>query len=237
MDKSEILRQLKSHLKSGVSGVNIDKKTAKVVAALEKATEGDISFGDNPQYFYARLNCNSTGVGVSSFENTKTQRTVAMDYTTEEFLFIDGHEGTAVKGLELFHLKPGETVNYYKKSKMADVAASCGAKLHLQQFKELNFIIKDHRVNRYTASITRGPFSAPICPVFVSVMDVDQPVFIGYVYQKDGKEYVLIELKDIRNAGKGKSVFSPWMLLSLIFPPLLLVSVVVILLRIKNSQE
>ena len=113
MNKAAIIRQLNTFIDSLKN--NADKKTQKKITALQRVREETLIIGDQPKYFCARMECNSTGDGESSYEGTKTKRTVALDYVTDEYLFIDGNEHAAKKGLELFHLKPGETINYFRK--------------------------------------------------------------------------------------------------------------------------
>ncbi len=236
MNKYDVLSFLNERIQRELDNdYGISKQRRNYLNMLEAVTEDDISFGDCPNYFHAYLKCNSTGVGTSSFEGSKTQRTVSMDYNTDEYLFIDGHESTAVKGLEIFYLKPDEVVNYYSKKDMKKIANSYGIKLHHQQFSDLNITLNNHRVNRYTANITKGPFSYPIRPIFVSVFDVEQPILVGYVYEKEEEEYIIIELEESRLKGKNKSGCSPWMLLGIIFPPILIIAIIVMLYRTINN--
>lgn len=232
MEKSVILQRLRQHLQEEQEkGKAISKRRAKLYACLKDAVEEDIGLGDCPRYFYAYMICNSTGVGTSSFKGSETQRTVALDYTTDTYLFIDGHEGAAVKGLQLFHLKSGETVRYYRKDEMEKQAERYGLNLHLQQLRDLNFTFSDHRLNRYTANITQAPFSYPIRPVFVSIMGEERPILIGYVYENKGGEHFLIDIEDPRDVAKKPAGCSPWMFLGFLFPPLLIIALIVIINR------
>lgn len=235
MSKLNVLNYLNECIEKELENEDISKQRRQFLYALKNVTVDDITFGDTPSYFCAYLTCNSTGVGTSSFGSSTTQRTVSMDYTTDELLFIDGHEGTAVKGLEIFYLNPGEVINYHKKSDMKKVANSYGVKLHSQQFHDLNISLNDHRVNRYKANITKSPFSYPIRPIFVAMFEVEQPILVGYIYELEGQEYIIIELKEEQMREKSSSIFSPWMLLGLIFPPILIAAIIVIIYRIINN--
>jgi len=193
MEKSTILKNLRSFIESKERD-KLDKRTARFYDSLNGVDESRITIGKEPKYFTACLECNSTGVGVSSFEGTETQRTVSLDYITNEILFIDGHTKAAENGICIFYLKPNQKIDleYYKKSDIEKAAKNYGYQLHKQNFNDLNFFMREHRLNRYKVHIKKGPFSYPIRPVFAT-LDGDKTVTVGYVYEKDGKEYVLIE--------------------------------------------
>lgn len=236
MTKAFVLQQLRQHAQNQLQLGGVDKKSEKIYAALMTASENDIVFGDCPSCFCAYAECNSTGVGTSSYEGTTTQRTVALDYTTDPIIVVDGHEGAAVKGLELFYLRPGETCTYYRKDRIEDYVNLYGNQLHLQQFRDLNFLLKSHRVNRYTVKITAGPETFPIRPVFLAMEGSKEPVQVGYAYVRDEREYVLLDIKKVDSSKGNKGCFSPWMLVGLIFPPILIVALCVGIYRIVNSD-
>ena len=199
----------------------------------------DIAIGEEPEYFYAYMECNSTGVGESSFGGTTTQRTVALDYKTDEFLFIDGHVSAGQKGLEIFLLKPGETINFYKKDDIVKVAKTHGFNLHMQYFRDLNFRLTDHRLNRYTVKVTHGPTTYPIRPILAKYNDKGNMCTIGYLYEKDGMEYIIIEPADIdsdKDAFFKKTGCAPWMFLGFLFPPIFLVAIFVMLVKYYKER-
>lgn len=237
MTKAYVLQQLKQLVKQKLqSGDIVDKKTEKVYSGIMTASEDDLLFGDCPSSFRAYAVCNSTGVGTSSYEGTKTQRTVALDYTTDEYLFVDGHEGAALKALEIFYLEPGETTNYYHKDKLKDVITNYGLQLHLQQFRDLNFTLSSHRLNRYTVKITEETITYPIRPLYLAVEGSKEPVLVGYAYVKDETRYVILDPKEVNLFHNKKSCFSPWMLLGFLFPPLLIIALGVGLYRIATQD-
>lgn len=200
-----------------------NKEAAALFASLKKVPAEGISLGNPPSCFFARLVCNSTGVGKSSFEGTQTRRTVALDYVTDELLFIDGHVGAGAKGLSLFYLKPGETINYYDLKESWRPATAYGYKLHLQSFRDLNIQLEDHRLNRHSVEMTKGPYRFPIRPVFATLPDDGTKVTIGYVYEMNGQEYIIIE-PEIPAGKEEKPGCAPWMYLGIIFPPILIVA-------------
>lgn len=213
-----------------------DKQTADYYASLRGIPADGISLGSTPSFFFARLVCNSTGVGTSSFGDTETQRTVALDYTTDELLFIDGHIGAGAKGLSLFYLKPGETVNYYDLKESHRPATAYGYKLHEQSFHDLNFQLKDHRLNRHEVKLTRGPFRLPIRPIFATLPEDGKKITIGYLYENDGQEHIIIE-PDAPEMEKDKSGCAPWMFLGFIFPPILIVAAIKLLVVPHMKQR
>ena len=223
MEKTEILKHLQKFIESK-QHVKCDKKTARLYSVLQSIHEEHLSLGNLPNYFFAYLECNSTGVGRSSFEGCETQRTVARDYVTDEYLFVDGHIGTCEKGLSLFFLKPNQTIHYHQKGDIIKLAKRYGMQLHAQYFSDLNFRVSDHRLNRHTVQVTQGPFSYPIRPIFATISKKGEKITVGYVYEKDGKEHIIIEPEMSRNTSTSEnSGCTSWMFLSIIFPPLLIV--------------
>ncbi len=238
MEKRIILEELKEFISCKQIG-EIDKKTAKFLEILKAVTEEDMFLGEKPTYFFATVTCNSTAVGRSTFKGTESQKTVARDYITDEYLFVDGHSITAKKGAELFLLKEGETINYYKKEDIVKVAKDFGFRLHARDFRDLNFTIYNHRLNRHTVNITKGPFTYPIVPVFASTEVCPDKFVIGYVYEKDGIEYIIIEPEMPKSVSKkSKNTFgcAPWMFLGLICPPILAVAAFVMLVKFQKER-
>ena len=235
MEKSVALSFLKEYIKDKEKEEK-NKKTERLLSALKNVTEEGISFGEQPKYFFAFLTCNSTGVGKSSFQGTENQRTVARDYQTEVSLFIDGHEGAGKKGLELFHLKPGQTINYYHKKDIERFAKETGFQLHLQYFRDLNYTLYDHRLNRHKVNVIKGPFSYPIRPIYAVISKDGDKITVGYFYEKDGEEYIIIEPEELKKKGSGLYGLSPWMLLGFVFPPIFIVALFVILINIKKEK-
>lgn len=199
MDRQEIMMHLREHMETATE---TDAKKKKLLEYLKDITKEDIVIGEDVKYFRAVIDCNSTGVGESSFEGTKTQRTVALDYTTQEHLYIDGHIGAGEKGLSIFVLKPGETTLYHSKDDIVKVAKRQGYELHLQNFRDLNFRLTDHRLNRYNVRVTKGPVSYPIRPILARYNDKGDMCTIGYLYEQDGVEYIIIEPAEIPSEEK-----------------------------------
>ena len=237
MENKKILNHLQEFIESKQKQ-ETDKKTERTLSVLKSITEDSISIGNTPQYFFANIKCNSTGVGRSSFQGTETQRTVAQDYITDEYLFIDGHVGAGAKGLSLFYLKPNQTINYYQKSDIIKVAKEYGFQLHLQYFRDLNFMLYDHRLNRYTVNVTKGPFTYPIRPILATISEEGDKMTIGYIYEMNGQEYIIIEPDDVDKIGKAakKSGCAPWMFLGIIFPPIWLVAGFIWLVKAQKER-
>ena len=236
MEKSSIIKKLKEYLLTQ-EGKTASKKEQSFLDSLHAVNEETLLLGEVPKYFFAQIECNSTGVGESSFEGTKTQRTIARDYTTDEHLFVDGHVGAGEKGLSLFFLKEGQTINFYPKSDILKVAKEYGFQLHLQYFRDLNFRLTDHRLNRHTVNITRKPFSYPIRPIFAVISEKGDKATIGYVYEMNGAEYIIIEPQDPSTIQKENPLgLKPWMLLSFLFPPLLIVVAIMVMANIFKKR-
>ncbi len=236
MNNKEIITHLQKHIETKAE---TNTKTRKLLNYLKDITEEDIIIGEDVKYYNAYIECNSTGVGESSFEGAKTQRTVSLDYTTKEHLFVDGHIGAGAKGLSLFVLKPGETTQYYSKNDIVKIAKRRGFELHSQKFRDLNFRLTDHRLNRYNVHITKGPKSCPIRPILARYNDKGDMCTIGYLYEKAGLEYIIIEPAEMVSEEKDffkKIGCAPWMLLGLVFPPLFVVAIFVILVKYYKER-
>lgn len=238
MEIKEIIRHLQEHISTKMD--HTDSKTKNMISTLESITEEDIIIGENVKYFNAYIECNSTGVGESRFGSTKTQRTVALDYNTEEYFFVDGHLGAGEKGLSIFFSDLTEIPPLYSKDDIPRIAKKYGDVLHAQKFRDLNFIMTNHRLNRHKVHITKGPFVYSIRPILARYNDKGDVCTVGYLYDKDKEEHIIIEPSYNNKSGEKKILdnigCSPWMLLGIFCPPVLMVAGIVMLIRfLKNS--
>ncbi len=236
MEIKEIIAHLQKHIETITE---TDEKSKKLMDYLKDVTEEDIMIGEEVKYYNAYIECNSTGVGESSFGGTKTRKTVSLDYVTDEYLFVDGHTGAGGKGLSLFVLKPGETTQYFSKNDIVKIAKRRGYELHSQNFSDLNFIMTDHRLNRHNVHITKGPKSYPIRPILATYNDKGDICTIGYLYEKDSLEYIIIEPEEIISDEKNflkKIGCAPWMLFGIVFPPILIIAIFVILVKYNKQR-
>ena len=193
MDNANILTELNKYVDTLQKSNPTDKKIKRQIATLSAIKAEDITLGSPPNYFFARIECNSTAVGSNYYNGTETRRTVAKDYITPEYLFIDGHEETGKKGLELFYLKQGQTINFHLKKNILKIANSYGLRLHMRDFSDLNFTLSSHHINRHKVNITKDPFSFPIRPIYIQIADSENKFVLGYTYEIDEKKHILIE--------------------------------------------
>ncbi len=221
MDNTKVYIELRKYIDSLQISKPVDKKLQRVIIGLSSIKEDDLLPGNRPNYFFAHVECNSTAVGSSYYNGTETRRTVSRDYVTPEYLFIDGHEKTCKKGLELFYLKKGQSITYHHKKDILKVANYFGTMLHKQDFHDLNFTLSSHRINRHEIHISEGPFSFPIRPIFAQIKKTEEKIFIGYVYEYHGNEHIIIDPEKTAFKRKGildRKFFN--VLLWIIFPPL-----------------
>ena len=111
--------------------------------------------------------------------------------------------------------------------------------MHSQNFRDLNYRLTDHRLNRYNVHVTKGPKSYPIRPILATYNDKGDKCTIGYLYEKENLEYIIIEPAEIASEEKNffkKLGFAPWMLLGFVFPPLLLVALFVLLFKYYKDR-
>lgn len=227
MNKEEILSQLRTYL--ATEGAELKNISKDMYYELQRVDSEDIRLGQTPTYFYANMECNSTGVATSSFKGSETQRTVALDYVTDAYLFVEGHEGAAKYGLSIFLLKKGEKISFYKKTDAEKLAKQYGHLLHFQKFSDLNLSMCSHRLNRYRLNIIEGPLSCPIRPI-LAINSKGKEMTVGYVYELNGTEHIIIapEQKE-----KKKTGCAPWMFLGFIFPPIFIVALFVMVMKGK----
>lgn len=234
MENGEITKALHKYIAERRSETR-GRKERKLLDRLEAVEAHDISFGKEPVIFSARLVCNSTGVAVSSFGGTETQHTVARDYETDEFLIIDGHFGAGVTALKLLY--PRQCIKpCLPKAKMEKAAKEYGYQLHYQYFRDLNCLMRDHRLNRYAVNVTSEYTKPPVRPIYAKLEKSDDVLVIGYVYEKNGKECILIE-PDIEAFSASEHSFGfIWFILGFIFPPLFLVCLFMMLFKEEKER-
>lgn len=185
----EVLRHLGNYIES-----ERKKGNKNSFSTLENITAEDISFGEEPIYYFAYIQGNATGEGSSYYQGTETHRTVNMDFTTDEYLFIKGHEGAARQGLSLYYLKENQTIPYHKESEIKDLAYFRGFDVIRQNLTDLNFSGPGpYRVNRSKVMVTKGPFKYPIKPIFATVSKKGKQITLGYIYEMNEETYILIE--------------------------------------------
>lgn len=234
MENGEITKALHKYIAERRKE-SLSRKETKLLDRLEAVGAHDISLGKGPVIFSARLVCNSTGVAVSSFGGTETQHTVARDYETDEYLIIDGHFGAGVTALKLFYPKLCG-MPCLPKAKIEKAAKEYGYQLHYQYFRDLNCMMRDHRLNRYSVDLTSEYTKPPVRPIYAKIEKSDEVLVIGYVYEKNGKENILIE-PDIEAFSASKHSFEfIWFILGFIFPPLFLVGLFMMLFKEEKER-
>lgn len=224
--KQEVLKQLNQYIQ------NARAKGDKTypLSTLEKICAEDIRFGDEAVCYNARIHGNATGSGTSYFKGTETCRTVNMDFTTPEYLFIRGHEKAGVYALQLYCTEDGKTLNteYYKESDMNVLEYSCGYNAIRQNLTDLNFSTPNSfRVNRSKVLVTNGPFKYPIRPIFATVSKKGREITLGYVYEKNGRMNVFIEPESIEEDKKGCGCGSIFATISFIISALIIIGILI----------
>ena len=109
----------------------------------------------------------------------------------------------------------------------------------MQKFRDLNFLLTDHRLNRYNVRITNGPKTYPLRPILARYNDKGDVCTVGYLYEKDGVEHIIIEPSEIVDDKKNllkKLGLAPWMLLGIICPPVLIAAVFVVLFKFFKER-
>ena len=134
-------------------------------------------------------------------------------------------------------MKRGQSIRYYSKNEIVKLAKETGYQLHLQYFSDLNYYLHDHRLNRYSVNVTEGPFTYPIRPIIASVSEDGDKFTLGYIYEKDGQERILIEPdEEAALTDESRKGCSGWKLLGFLFPPILLIQFLVKFFKAEQER-
>lgn len=200
--KRHILQQLREYIQNARTN---GTKTYDL-SVLEKIGEDDIIIGEQASCYFARIHGNATGEGTSYFQNTTTRRTVNMDFTSPEYLFVKGHEQAAKYAMEMYYLQEGQTLNYYTESLIDDLTYMAGFKAMQQNMSDLNFSAPGpFRINRSQVIVTNGPLTFPLRPILAKVSPKEKLITLGYVYEKEGTTYIYIEPSELPKDEKSGS--------------------------------
>ncbi len=181
--KERVIQELKKYLASD-QWKKLRRKNPKYTQWVESLTDKDISFGANPKFILGKVHANSTGVGESSYGNTKTQRTVSMDHVSSQKCFVDLSNRADKKTLERGHANFYTGSKFYYQKQAFEIAKQDGKVETSCYLSDLNFMPKSSRVNRYHIEYTSNTQSCSLWPILAKKGDKTE--FIGF-WEEHGK--------------------------------------------------
>ena len=187
--EESVIKALKEYLNSSEWQLR-KNKNRDFTDFLSKATEKDIFFGSQPIFLCGNVVGSMTGVGESTFGDTVSQRTVRIDFTTPEYLFIasgnNADKATINEALKRFDY----AAKAYSSSNLWGLAYDYGVDVVNDDLRGLNYTPKSHTLRSYDLERTSEDFKCPLWPIFLRYTKAggkQKNIRIGY-WQGDGKD-------------------------------------------------
>ncbi|MBQ9121822.1 MAG: hypothetical protein IJY12_05640 [Clostridia bacterium] len=192
-----ILSHLKQYLGEGWSE-KARRKNADFAAAVEALSANELTFGAQPTFVYGYVEGSSTASGEKEYGNTKSQRTISMEFSTNTCLFIDPDENRASK--ETCKAAPKYLKNIpaeiHSTAESESMANRYGKDLCRQSLWDLDYSMKEYRLNRFHFRAASDPFKAPIWPIYGATLlkGKVKDTLLGYWIKEGGKDYIDIDI-------------------------------------------
>lgn len=180
----QILEELRKHLDSSAMSKG-KKNNPEFVAKLNAINPESIKFGDGAVFYDGYLQGNFTAVGEQSSGDVTSKRTISVDFSTETYSFIAGKQNSKLceYANDIFKCRS----NLHLDSEMRDLAENYGKRLARQNLWDLNFSMKEYRLNRFSF-VKTGTLELPVWPMYTNIDG--KRVFLGYVYKKDDEKFI-----------------------------------------------
>lgn len=198
--KERVISELKKYFKTD-DWAKAKKRNPVFAETLEKADATDISFGEQPQFIIGRVYGNATASGISYFEDTKTQRTISMNFRTRKLLFTSLHNTASKKTCqEAVKRFDYNTDKYYNQTEDYRLAKAEGTRVCSRELSDLNFMMeeKECMLNRYGIEYTDSAFKCPLWPIEVNSAKTKgktKKIEIGYWEEHNGKTVIDLNVK------------------------------------------
>jgi len=187
------------------------KKNPNFASTIENLSAEKIHFGKQPTFVRGYVSGNSTASGESTYGDTTTRRTISMDFTTDEKLFIsysNKADDTTCQAAADYVLKGFTNRDIYHQSDARSIAEKHGKNVCNRSLLDLNFFMKDYRLNRYDLHLTTNPFTVPIWPIYADITDENGKAYqkwIGYWYTKNNEDFIHLNI-GVPMTGKNKMI-------------------------------
>jgi len=190
--KERVISELKAYLNSE-KWQGLRNKNSKFTNWIEQLSEKDVVFGANPKFITAQVWGNSTAVGESSYGDTTTQRTIAMDHLSSNKCFVDISNKADKKTLKRGFANFGFTSEkFYYQTQASEIAKKDGKYKTESNLRSLNFTQKSHRLNSYDLRYTSDVISCSLWPIYAKQDEKD--VFLGFWEEHNGKAEIDFEI-------------------------------------------
>ncbi len=179
------------------------KELEKMINTLSSITENQLTIKKSV-LFRACMICNSTAVG----EGSNVQRTVARDYITDEYWFVEGDCRAAKKAFSMFPDQFDPNIHFYRETDMERVAEYYGFReIHAPYFRSLNMraYAHNHHLNSIDWKEIGDPIFLPVRAITIPISRKCQDFLIGFICEKDGEEHILIEPDDLKSPTSGET--------------------------------
>ena len=197
--QESVINALKKYLSKG--WLEKAKKTnPEFAAAVQNMPADNVSFGPNPTIVAGYVKGGCTASGESTYESTTTKRTVSINFTTDTAVFMAKSNSASVdackKAVKVFpEIK--EYGSLRSLSECENMAEEHGRTLARNDLSDLDFSMKEYRLNRYEFVPVTNVFKVDLWQIFgwVSVNGKIKQFSMGYWYEKDGEKVVDLDIK------------------------------------------
>ena len=165
--------------------------------AIHSISAQDIHIKRGPVFMQGVVEGNATATGEKTYGDTTSRRTVSIDFSTEEYLFI-GNNNTAPIDVckRASKMYMGSSNAVYKQCEAETLAEKYGKKICRRNLNDLDFSMKEYRLNRYKLVETFKDYEVDYHPVYAHLKmrgGKEEDYLIGYCYRKNGQEYIDID--------------------------------------------
>lgn len=205
----QVISRLKRYLNEGGWIDKARSKNPDFANAIEALTPEQIIFGNQPTLIRGYVSGNATGIGEKTYGDTQTRRTTSIDFTTDEKLFISDYNKASVatcKAAATYVFDAFRESDVLAKSEARSVAEKRGKSVCREALSDLDFYMKEYRLNRYNIHTTSDAINVPIWPIYAKIKNpkgVEKEIFIGYYYTSKKENYIHLNI-DIPLTGKQK---------------------------------
>lgn len=179
-----VINELKEFINSG--GLKkAQKSNSEFAKSIEELSPEQIYFGEKPSYIEGYCSGNCTAVGQKNDDKVESTRTISFNFETGSYTFIDNKTDTKLGKYAHKIFRKG--IDLHKPSECNLLAEEYGKKLARQELWDLNFSMKEYRLNRFSFN-KEGEYSLPVWPIYARIND--KSVFLGYWVDKDEKQTI-----------------------------------------------
>ncbi len=198
VSKEKVVSALKTYIAADGWLERAKKKNPLFAEAIEHLGENDIYFGNAPTFIRGAVEGASTASGEKRFEDTHSQRTISIDFVTNERMFIADSNAADISVCRAAVKQIcGHSDVIYKKCEARSIAFDYGKSKCARDLYDLDYNMKEYRLNRYKFVATGGEWSPEFFPIYTNLKDGNGKVHtlhLGYCYNVDGTDEIDIKI-------------------------------------------